>query len=116
MPGSVAFIIDMVGAQLRKGSLASTDSMLFFAVRRRSAVDEATGPRSHGKKGAGGALVAKACSSLLLFTRLRRFGLGSYTYRQHGKPSAPLLNPRQDQTRFWLHTTSSQTILDVCWL
>jgi hypothetical protein len=53
--------------------------MLFFAVRRRSAVDEATGPRSPWEKGAGGALVAKACSSLLLFHRLRRFGLGSYT-------------------------------------
>lgn len=59
---------------------------------------------AHGKKGAGGALVAKACSSLLLFHRLRRFRLGSYTYRQHGKRSAPLLNLRQDQTRFWLHT------------
>jgi len=63
--------------------------MLFFAVRRRSAVDEATGPRNPiGKKGAGGALVAKASSSVLLFHRLRRFGLGSYTYRQHGKRSA----------------------------
>jgi len=85
--------------------------MLFFAVRRRSAVDEATGPRNPiGKKGAGGALVAKASSSVLLFHRLRRFGLGSYTYRQHGKRSAPLLNLRQDQTRFWLHTTKSTAI------
>src|SRR6266700_3682501 len=42
--------------------------MLFFAVRRRSAVDEATGPRSPWKKGAGGALVAKAVLPYCFFT------------------------------------------------
>jgi len=55
--------------------------MLFFCGlapecrRRRS-----TGPRSPWRKrGAGGALVAKAYSSILFFHHLRRFGLGSYT-------------------------------------
>src|SRR5215471_2694130 len=101
----------MAGAQLRKGSLASTDSMLFFAVRRRSAVDEATGPRSHGKKGPVALWSPKPVLRYCFSPRLRRFGLGSYTYRQHGKRSAPLLNLRQDQTRFWLHTSLWQFVI-----
>jgi len=50
VPGSAAFIIDTAGAKLRS-ELASFDSMLVFAVWRRSAVDDAQSASvSHGQK------------------------------------------------------------------
>ena len=66
---------------------------MLFAVWHRSAVGDAQSARAtHRKDGAGGALVARAYFSLLFSHYLRRFGLASYTYREHKKRSAPSLN------------------------
>ncbi len=60
MPGSAAFIIDIAGAKLRS-VLASTGAMLFFALCRRSAVDDAqSASGSHRQKGTLGSLVPES--------------------------------------------------------
>jgi hypothetical protein len=89
-----AFIIDIAGAKLRKAR--SRLPTRCCSLRSGAGVRSTRLPARaiQWEKGAGGALVAKASSSVLLFHRLRRFGLGNYTYRQHGKRSAPLLNLR----------------------
>jgi hypothetical protein len=66
---------------------------VLFAVWRRSAVGDAQPVRAtHRKDGAGGALVAAAYFPLRFLTYLRRFGLVSYTYREHKKRRTPSLN------------------------
>ena len=102
MPGSAAFIIDIAGAKLRS-DLASADSMLVFAVWRRSAVDDAQS--AMGKSGSGGVLIVESLFFLLLFHHLRRFGLVRYTHRATCAGAVHRCSIiRRDQTRFWLHT------------
>jgi hypothetical protein len=107
VPDSAAFIIDMAGAKLRS-ELASADSMLVFAVWRRSAIDDAQSASvSHRQKGTRlrSGRRGEPILLLLLLQHLRRFGLASYTHRATRAGALHRCSIiRQDQTRFWLHT------------
>jgi len=107
---SVAFIIDIAGAKRRKArsrlptrccSLRSGAGVRSTRLPARSTM----GKRGRWRSGRQSLFFTTA------FSPSAAVGLGSYTYRQHGKRSAPLLNLRQDQTRFWLHTRTAGVFL-----
>ena len=81
MPGSAAFIIDIAGAKLRS-EFASADSMRFFAVWHRSAVDAAQSASVSQRQKRSPVLVVDSRFFLLLNHDVRRcVVLAYYTYR-----------------------------------
>ena len=93
MSGSVAFIIDIAGAKLRNAHLRLLT--LLCSLQSGAGVRSATLNRCAppiGKTGPVALWSPQPIFPCCFLTYLRRFGLVSYTYREHKKRSAPSLN------------------------
>ncbi len=93
MSGSVAFIIDIAGATLRNAHLRLLT--LLCSLRSAAGVRSATLNRCAPPIGQTGPVALSPPQPIFpscFLTYLRRFGLVSYTYREHKKRSAPSLN------------------------
>jgi hypothetical protein len=93
VPGSVAFIINIAGATLRNAHLRLLT--LLCSLQSGTGVRSATLNRCAspiGKTGPAAIWSPQPIFSCCFLTYLRRFGLVSYTYREHKKRSAPSLN------------------------
>ena len=93
MSGSVAFIIDIAGATLRNAHLRLLT--LLCSLRSAAGVRSATLNRCAPPIGQTGPVALWPPQPIFpscFLTYLRRFGLVSYTYREHKKRSAPSLN------------------------